>query len=145
MSSNHRSKKNPKQFANENRRHTAASGRYEDQGISTIKSQKSMEFPGDYTCLDLRNVFQRLTTVNYSIQESQSGSTIRQSRCTDVTGNKRSEALYHDFRDRQIRQEIVEKVVNKKAKKKLTKAVDMNAKSRRLAYQKLEKDIDKAI
>lgn len=39
----------------------------------------------------------------------------------------------------------MQKIVSKQTKKQLTRAVGINAKSRKLAYQKLEKDIDRAI
>ena len=64
---------------------------------------------------------------------------------TDMSGVKRSEALYHDHKDRQMRQEMVQKIVSKQTRIKQTKAVDLNKKNSKLAYQKLERDIDRAI
>lgn len=81
-------------------------------------------------------MFYRLTkgSANNSALESQRALASQPVKCTDVTGIKRSNALYEDFKDRQARHTIVERVTQEKEKKKGTKAVDMNAKSRRLAY-----------
>ena len=54
--------------------------------------------------------------------------------------------LYEDSKDRKTRQMVLQEVEEKKARIDQTKAVEsMTARSHKLAYQKLERDIDRAI
>ena len=100
----------------------------------------NLEFPQDYSAHDLSNVFSRLQM--YDEQKKKMNMSVNnESKMLMIskTGNQRSQMLYQDSLVRKQRQQVLESLPQN------TNQHRVNMKNRLIAYNKLEKDIDKAI